>query len=123
MARRKQVVTVKGLDKLTRKLDELPEHIAAGARQAVRDETHEVAEDMRRTAPRLTGELARSIQAEVKDLEGRAAATARHAVFVEYGTSSTPEQPFAAPAAERSRRRFPKRIREAVGEALKEVTR
>lgn len=123
MARRGETVTIAGIKALSRVLDQLPKQIATAARTAVRDETEDVAEDMRRAAPRRTGELARSIQAEVKDLEGKAAATARHAVFVEYGTSSTPEQPFATPAAERSRRRFPKRIRQQVREALKRMVR
>lgn len=120
---RGEAVTVIGIKTLSRVLNKLPPRIAAGARAAVRDETYLVVEDMRRTAPRRTGELARSIQAETKDLEGKAVATARHAIFVEYGTSSTPEQPFAGPAAERSRRRFPRRLRQAVWKALKEMVR
>jgi HK97 gp10 family phage protein len=123
MARRGETVTVIGIETLSRVLNKLPKQIGTAARTAVRDETELVVEDMRRTAPRRTGELARSIQAEIKDLEGKAVATARHAIFVEYGTSSTPEQPFAGPAAERSRRRFPKRLRQAVWKALKEMVR
>lgn len=122
MARR-EAVTVIGIKTLSRVLNKLPERIGTAARTAVQDETKLVAEDMRRAAPRRTGELARSIQVEVKDLEGKAVATARHAIFVEYGTSSTPEQPFAGPAAERSRRRFPRRLRQAVWQALKEMVR
>jgi HK97 gp10 family phage protein len=108
---------------LAKKLDQLPGKVRDGIRKAVHDETAEVADDMRRGAPELTGALRRSIQAETSadGLAGTAAATARHATFVEHGTSDTPEQPFALPAAERSRRRFPDRVRREVGAELKDL--
>jgi len=124
MARR-QVVTVEGMERLAKKLETLPEDVREGVRKAVKDETREVADDMRRTVPRLTGELARSIQVEITNngVSGAAVATARHATFVEHGTEDTPERPFAAPAAERSRKRFPKRLREETGRSLWRLTR
>jgi HK97 gp10 family phage protein len=110
---------------LAKKLEQLPDRVTAGIRAAVEDETEAVADDMRRGAPRLTGTLASSIQAEVSadGLSGTAAATARHATFVEHGTSDTPEQPFATPAAERSRQRFPDRLRREIGGELKDLVR
>ncbi|HEX6682432.1 MAG TPA: HK97-gp10 family putative phage morphogenesis protein [Candidatus Limnocylindrales bacterium] len=122
MARPRMNVTVEGLDELKAKLAQMPEKIRTGAEAAVRDETEEVADDMRAFAPVATGELKDSIQAEVDGLSGAAAATARHATFVEHGTSDTPEQPFALPAAEQSRQRFGDRMREAVGGELKDLT-
>lgn len=122
---RTQAITVKGLDRLRDKLAELPAAVREGAVGAVTDETEAVADDMREGAPVRTGELRDSIVSDVDEaaLAGRARATARHATFVEHGTSSTAAQPFAQPAAEASRRRFPKRVRDAVGPALKAVSR
>jgi HK97 gp10 family phage protein len=118
VGRAKITVTVKGLDELKAKLDALPGQMLAGAERAVADETEEVAQDMRDGAPYRTGELRESINAEHEGLEGRAVATAPYATVVEFGTSSQPSQPFAQPAAERSRSRFPGRIADAVREEL-----
>jgi HK97 gp10 family phage protein len=121
---RQQTVTVEGLDRLRDKLDRLPKRIREGAQTAVTDETEAVATDMRDAAPVLTGELRDSIVSDVDAaaLAGQARATARHATFVEHGTSSTEAQPFAQPAAEASRARFPKRLREEVGVLLNALT-
>ncbi|MEU5950326.1 HK97-gp10 family putative phage morphogenesis protein [Micromonospora sp. NPDC047465] len=124
MARR-QTVTVDGMGLLAKRLKELPTSVQDGAKTAVKDETNEVVDDMRRTAPRDSGDLVAGMQAEFTNggLGGRAVSTARHSTFVEHGTEDTPEQPFMTPAAERSRRRFPGRIRDAVGAELKDLTR
>jgi HK97 gp10 family phage protein len=121
----KKSVTIKGLDELTRKLKALPEHVEEASRRAVKAETHETADDMRAGAPFETGELRESIQAEFdpKTITGRAVATARHAAFVENGTSDTPAQPFAEPAAARARQRFPGRVKQEITEELRKVTR
>jgi HK97 gp10 family phage protein len=121
MARR--TVTVKGMDQLRAKLDQLPDAIVTGVRAAVKAETEEIADDMRRGAPRATGELADSMQTEIADdgLSGKAVATARHATFVEHGTSDTPAQPYVAPAAERARKRFPGRVEAAIGGELRKL--
>ena len=112
-------VEVDGLDRLQRRLDQLPDEIRQAAEQAVADEVDAVASDMRENAPVASGELRDSIEGEVDGLSGTVRARARHAVFVEHGTSSTPEQPFAQPAAEVSRRRFPRRLPEAVRRELR----
>lgn len=125
---RSKTITVQGMDKLARRLDALAPAILDGVRKGVRGETAELADDMRRNAPRGNPPtkpvtLVEGIQEEISNggLTGTVAATARHSVFVEHGTEDTPEQPFAGPAAERSRRRFPDRIRDAVGGELKDL--
>lgn len=115
MARAPKIkMEVRGLDALLGKLDALPDQMRAGAERAVADETEEVTQDMRDGAPFLTGELREGMQSEVDGLSGRAVSTARHSTFVENGTSRSPAQPFAGPAAERSRTRFPGRVTEYV---------
>lgn len=103
-------VDVQGLDALLAKLNNLPDQMKAGAEKAVADETEEVTQDMRDGAPFLTGELRDGMQSEVDGLSGKAVSTARHSFAVEGGTSRMPAQPFAQPAAERSRTRFPERV-------------
>ncbi len=124
-SRRGKLVEVDGLEKLWRKLDELPEVMRKGMRKAVHDETEEIADDERRAAPELTGELKRGIQAEHKPerLSGTVAATARHSSFVEHGTSDTPAQPFVEPAITASRRRFPQRVVEEINAEIKGLTK
>jgi len=118
---RKKSVTVKGLPQLLLKLARLDGNVRASSGRAVKAETFDVRDDMKRGAPFKTGELRESIQAEYDEklIRGRAVATARYAGFVENGTDDTRAQPFAQPAAEVSRRRFPKRTRAEIIAGLK----
>lgn len=111
-----RTLEVKGMSELVKKLARLPKVIESAGGRAVKDETHDVANDMRRGAPVLTGELRDGVQAEydAATMTGRAVSTARHTPFVVHGTSDTPANDFMTPAAERSRRRFPKRVEEYV---------
>jgi HK97 gp10 family phage protein len=113
---RRQTINIKGLPDLEKKLLKMPVVVKAASGRAVRDETDETRDDAKRFAPVKTGELRESIQGEYDEklIRGRVAATAKHAGFVEHGTEDTPEQPFMTPAAEMSRRRFPKRVRAEV---------
>jgi HK97 gp10 family phage protein len=97
----------------------LPEQMREGAEKAVAAETEEVAQDMRDAAPYATGELRDGIQAEHEGLSGQAVSTAPHSWAVEGGTSRMPAQPFAQPAAERSRGRFADRVAQAIREEIR----
>jgi HK97 gp10 family phage protein len=59
--------------------------------------SHKVAEEMRRNAPVRTGRLRDSIQVTSDGVE----VEAPYGSYVEYGTSHSPSQPFAAPAVNR----------------------
>ncbi len=123
MAKRKTTkngvtITVEGLDRLRSRLEKLPDQMRKGAERAVAEETEEVTQDMRESVPVDTGALRDGMQAEVDGLAGRAVSTAPHSFAVEGGTSKMPAQPFALPAAERSRTRFPGRVSEAIREEL-----
>jgi HK97 gp10 family phage protein len=97
-----------------------------GATKAVVDETKAIAKDMRQRAPmgdssrgrRGRPPLGESIEATHSGLDGTAKTAARHAHLVEHGTKSHPAQPFAGPAAETARRRFPKRVADDIREAI-----
>lgn len=118
MSKPKVDIEVRGLDALLGKLDKLPDQMRKGAERAVADETEEVTQDMRDSVPVDTGALRDGMQAEVDGLSGRAVSTAKHSFAVEGGTSKMPARPFAQPAAERSRQRFPERVSAAVREEL-----
>lgn len=113
---RRQNVNIVGIDDLEKKLRKLPEVVKAAGARAVKAEAEETRDDMKRGAPRDTGDLQDHMQAEydAKTITGRAVATSKHAGFVEHGTEDTPAQPFAQPAAERARRRFPQRVRDEI---------
>jgi len=114
-------VRIKGADVLDKKLRRLPEVVEAAAKKATKDETHETAQDLRRLAPVLSGDLRKSIQEEIakKGMVGRAAITADYAKFVIHGTSDTPANDFMTPVEASVRRRFPDRLRDAVRAKLK----
>jgi len=116
-------VEIKGLAELERKLKALPEVIEAAAREAVKEEAQEAANDLRRLAPVKDGDLRRSIQAEVekRGLAGIAAVTARHAEFVVHGTSDTPANDFVTPVINLVRRRFDDRFVDKLNARLRKV--
>lgn len=63
-----------------------------------------IAQDAKRLAPVLTGDLRNSIDVlGVQDGVGRVGATVDYAAFVELGTRRAPAQPYLAPAAQRAR--------------------
>jgi hypothetical protein len=120
----KAKISVEGLDVLAKKLAALPAIVEAAARRAVKDETEETAQDMRREAPRLTGHLIEGIQVEIdkEGLRGKAVSTAKYTTFVVHGTSTHEAHDFIEPAAQRARLRFPRRVASYVKEELRKVT-
>jgi HK97 gp10 family phage protein len=116
-------VTIKGLDQLERKLKQLPDVLERALKRAVKGETEEIADDLRRDAPVDEGDLRDSIQAETlnKGLTGRAAITAAHAGYVVHGTSDTPANDFVSPVEADARRRFPDRVRREVLDELRKL--
>lgn len=72
----------------------------------VRSTTRSAAEDARRNAAVLTGNLRRSITGRTRGLRGVVQATDPAAEPNEYGTAFMDAQPFIGPAAESGSRRF-----------------
>jgi len=113
-------VNIKGLAELEAKLKKLPSLVETAGARAVKGETSDTANDMRRAAPVLSGDLRAGIQEEydAKTHTGRAVSTADHTQYVVHGTSDTPANDFITPAAERARRRFPDRVRAEIKREL-----
>jgi HK97 gp10 family phage protein len=119
MARRARLtMDIEGIDDAVRAIAEAGSAAREAAEGAVGEEAEAVADDMRAGAPYDTGELHDSIEAEHDGLEGSAQATARHAEYVEEGTSRTPAQPFAQPASVAAEGRFPDRVADAIRGAV-----
>jgi len=120
MARR---IEIKGLRQLERKLGGLPHSVRKAARESVREEVSETADDERRLAPRRTGTLIGSVQEEISPggLGGAVWPTARYAQYVNDGARGVPPQPFATAAAKLARRRFKKRTIGITNEALRRL--
>jgi HK97 gp10 family phage protein len=116
-------IRIKGEKELYAKLAKLPDRINEANRRAIRVQTGDTADDLRRNAPVLTGELRKSIQEELlkKGLTGRAAITARHAEFVIHGTSDTPANDFVTPVVVRTERAFPRRLRAEIKAELERM--
>lgn len=125
MASASQQVKIAGVEELARKLKALPEVVERAARTAVKAETEAVADDMRRGAPRKTGDLVDGIQAEfdAKTITGKAVSTARHTTFVVHGTSDTPANDFMTPAARRSEKRLMRRVKDEVEAELRKLAK
>lgn len=115
-------VRVEGLGDLRAALTAHATAARKAAARAVGEEAEAIGKDMRDGAPvgdasrgpRGDPPLSDSIRVTHDGLQGSAGPTAPHAPFVEEGTSSHPAQPFARPAAEISRRRFKRRVADAV---------
>jgi hypothetical protein len=118
MARTRLTLDVEGLEGAVQAIRTAGSEAQAAASAAVGEETEAVADDMRTSAPFLTGALEESIQAEHDGLAGRAVATDEAAEHQEHGTSRHPAQPFAGPAALASESRFPDRVTDAVRGAV-----
>lgn len=96
-----------GMRRLAADLNKAGERVGAGAARVIRSGTAKVHRDARRNAPVRTGALRDGIDSRVvgtgrnQSVAGIVGATARHSIFVEFGTSDTPAQPFLFPALER----------------------
>lgn len=111
-------VAVVGLPELAAALDRAADKARTAAEAAVAEEVESVRQDARATAPADTGELRAGIVGSARGPRGEVRSTARHATFVEHGTYKDPAQPYMAPAAERSRRRFAARAGARIRAAL-----
>lgn len=115
-------VRVEGGDKLKAKLNRTSREIRNAQPDLTMDEAEALVRNMQAYAPEDTGELKGSMIA-VRLPNGGAAAEvrARHADFVEFGTSDTPAQPYARPAAERARKEWVGDASNRMREALKKA--
>ncbi len=105
--------------KVTVTLSDLPDVLKKRLGQVVRKTALDIEADAKQRAPKDTGFLAASIQADVShadsDLAAEVAVGAEYGIFVELGTVTQAPQPFLTPAMEAERGEFER----ALGEVLK----
>jgi HK97 gp10 family phage protein len=88
------------VDHLAADLAAAPAKVAARSTKDMVGTAHATQRRAQQIAPVLTGLLHDSITVAASGLSADVTATARYAVYVEYGTSDTRPQPFMRPAAE-----------------------
>ena len=105
--------------------------IAAATRPAVGEVvdkvTHDIAAGGKDLAPKDTGFLQNSVEADVSraksDLRGEVPVGADYGVHVEYGTVRQAAQPFLTPASEAQREPFARGVAAAVKQAAEAAAR
>lgn len=84
------------------------------------ESTIRIESDAKQFAPVDTGRLRSSIKREIRDEAGRVYTDVEYAPYVEFGTSSTPAQPYMQPAVEAERKRIPKEFRKYLNDVIQE---
>lgn len=88
----------------------------ARARDAVREAAEAIEADARSLAPKLTGALAASIEADVSGPVAEIGPSVDYAPFVEFGTVYMAPQPFLGPASDKHEDDMTRALLESVGE-------
>lgn len=116
---------VRGADRLTRKLRDMPDQVHEGAEAGVDDSAHALKSGEQQRAPVDTGRLRDSVQVEpTSGATGRPGRRVgpgdyvHYAPFVENGTSRMAAQPFVRPSVEVERRQTPDRVATQVRDRL-----
>lgn len=117
---------VTGVSAVRRRIGKVTEATVDAVNDAAIAEARETLADELELVPFLTGELFEGIEVWVERLDGNVTAYVGirdaelfWAVFIEWGRSSAEAQPFATPASEQTRRRWPKRADKAARQALR----
>lgn len=118
---------IKGLDRLSIKLNKLQPAMLQAATQAVEQGLMDIQEDAQQRAPFESGALKDSIKVELQEsgnqTVGKVVVGVEYGKFVELGTSDTEAQPFLEPAYVSNKEQIKQAIIESARTALKEVSR
>lgn len=129
MARRRAHVTVTGIARLKRRLEDLPDEIRQGLAKGVQKSAEAIAEDVARNVPvDVSGRDSHHLKdtVDIRYREGGLIAEIGwfdqqdyYALFVEYGTRRQAAQPSLGPALQRERGRYAGRLTEEVRQVLR----
>lgn len=118
-------MTVSGGSNVIAALGKVEEEVRAALAAAVQVEARSVQADEQQAVPVATGALQSGITVrQVSELAAEIGIydpDLIYAIWIEFGRSSAAAQPFATPASELSRNRWPQRAGEAAGRAAKAV--
>ena len=101
--------------KLNLKTKEVQDKVKKATRQGLKDTIVDIAGDVIKGSPVLTGNNARSIAYEAKELEGSIYSTSGYGGFLETGTVNMPAQPYFRPALDRNKDKLPRNIKSNLG--------
>lgn len=112
------MVRLKGLDKFLKHIDGMDKRLSSSVKQAVTQNALEMEAKAKNLVPVDTGHLRRSISTEVKETSNSISAevgtNVEYGIYVEFGTSTQPEQPFMNPAFQSQKTQFEKDMKEAL---------
>lgn len=111
-------VRARGLDAFHKRMAELTGDIRKAAEAAVDEELEATAADMAEHAPKDTLELVESITTARHGMTGVVSVGAPHGWVPEYGTTTHDPEPYALPSAIAAQKRFPRRVRQAIGRQI-----
>lgn len=117
-------VVVEGIDDLYAACRKLKGDARNEALNAVRASARAVKSEMLKRVPVNTGHLKSVITSRsdkhniIADVGPRSGNKAHYGYWQEFGTSKMKAQPFARPAADKEREKFPQRLRKALKRAL-----
>lgn len=115
-------VTIDGVSDVLDALDRIRTDTAAASSDAARQEAEQVADDERGLVPVLSGDLQDGIEVrqigETSYEVGIYNPALIYGIWIEWGRQSAPAQPFATPAAEQSRARFPSAAAQLIADRI-----
>ncbi len=97
--------------KVNLKTKEVQDKVKKASGQGLKDTIVDIAGDVIKGSPVLTGNNARSIAYEAKELEGSIYSTSGYGGFLETGTVNMPAQPYFKPALDKNKDKLPKNIK------------
>ena len=129
MARGRASVTVNGIARLKRRLEDLPDEIRQALAKGVEKSAEAIAEDVSRNVPVDTSGRDSHHLKDTVDIRYREDGLIAqigwfdqqdyYAAFVEFGTRSQPAQPSLHPALQRERGKYASRLTDEVRKALR----
>lgn len=111
---------ITGTGKLKSQLIDMASRMVQAGEQAEREGAEDVRDNMQAFVPVDSGHLRDSIRIEQSGpgLDVGPGDEIEYAMYVEYGTSEAPAQPYAGPAADRARTAFVDTVRDTVKKVI-----
>ncbi len=97
--------------KVNLKSKEVQNKVKDASEKGLKDVIVDIAGDVIKGSPVLTGNNRRSIAYEAKELEGSIYSTSGYGGFLETGTVNMPAQPYFKPALDKNIKNLPKNIK------------
>ena len=97
--------------KVNLKTKEVKNKVKKASEKGLKDVIVDIARDVIKGSPVLTGNNRRSIVYEAKELEGSVYSTSGYGGYLETGTVNMPAQPYFRPALDKNLKKLPKNVK------------